>query len=1188
MPDTKVALLTQIQSIDASLDFLPIVDVSDTTMAASGTTKKVTTNQILQSGNYVVVPSGSSTQPALSFSNDGNSGIYSPSGDQVSISAGGSGVLTVTNSGISVAGTGAISGNLAVDTSTLFVDAANNRVGIGTATPVALLSVQRTGTGSESSLLFSRTSTNVGNSQRITWQANDLSSLQYAEILGTVTAADAGQLEFKTASAGALTLRATLDSSGNLGLGVTPSAWGNGFLAFQVNGPSIASNGANRIQISTNVAGGVSAGGTGGKYATANPAARYEQLLGNHYWYSSNDEIPTTNGDITFGSAKMHLDINGNLGLAVTPSGNYKLEVAGGIGVGVASSSTYIIAKYNNELLAGVDSTGYYFAAGNNATSNIPIYVGDRASAIVFKTSASTSAGTERLRINSSGNLGLGVTPSAWNSSVRALQFGMGSIYGNPSGANDFIIAANTYLDSGAALKYVANGYASRYLQSNGRHIWQTGGITAGTANGNILFSQSMTLDAAGQLGLGVDAPEYKLDIRGAAGVGLQIFETSTATNKRLRITQESAYVKYQATFTTNGNAHSWWIGENRQMDLDSSGNLGLGVTPAAKFDLSAGTYLNLRMKQLALDNWANEGIGITMTRTSSNAELMAIGVIDTDKLGLFSREGIIFSVGGAALYSQTSQAMFLDTNGNLGLGVTPSAWSGGGNINLPGSGALAAQGVALNLGANYYIGSDDEKFVGNGRAAKFDLINGAFAWYSSANNTFGANASLSWGAAKMTLSADGNLGVGVSPSAPVTLKTRASDSVGLRVLQSANGVASVQLTNDPVSAQWGMFSATATAVDVSSIGAITFSPGAVLKATLDASGNLGIGQVPSTARLTVHTGSHGNLGIVNGNVPIYAKTESLTVNAYRNSFVGQVYTASATGFSANQIVLISSNNTTAQSAAFGLTADNAFAIYTNGGNAAADSLVGAERFRIEADGSINAKAGINIRNGTNGYELNVGPTLTGNTDSSGSVNLYTGGGKFWHTVVRGDSHPTTANWWNQFYYNGSTFNLASAINTALEFGFGANPSAGYRINVNGASYLNGNLFVTGATTLTGAVSMGAGSQIRATDGSTSSPGISFVSDQNTGLFSGGVDIIGVVTNGTERARVDNNGNVVVGTAALATNATNGFLYIPSCAGTPTGNPTAYSGRVPLVWDSTNDILYVRSGGSWKQAVPAV
>ncbi len=68
-------------------------------------------------------------------------------------------------------------------------------------------------------------------------------------------------------------------------------------------------------------------------------------------------------------------------------------------------------------------------------------------------------------------------------------------------------------------------------------------------------------------------------------------------------------------------------------------------------------------------------------------------------------------------------------------------------------------------------------------------------------------------------------------------------------------------------------------------------------------------------------------------------------------------------------------------------------------------------------------------------------------------------------------------------------------------------------------------------------------------------------------------------TNGAIRLQADANGNVVVGTAALATNAANGFFYIPSSAGAPTGTPTAFTGRVPLHYDSTNHKLYIYNGG---------
>ena len=61
-------------------------------------------------------------------------------------------------------------------------------------------------------------------------------------------------------------------------------------------------------------------------------------------------------------------------------------------------------------------------------------------------------------------------------------------------------------------------------------------------------------------------------------------------------------------------------------------------------------------------------------------------------------------------------------------------------------------------------------------------------------------------------------------------------------------------------------------------------------------------------------------------------------------------------------------------------------------------------------------------------------------------------------------------------------------------------------------------------------------------------------------------------------------GGLVVGAAALATTATDGFLYVPTCAGTPTGTPTTQTGTAPIVVDTTNNKLYFYSGGSWVAA----
>lgn len=57
--------------------------------------------------------------------------------------------------------------------------------------------------------------------------------------------------------------------------------------------------------------------------------------------------------------------------------------------------------------------------------------------------------------------------------------------------------------------------------------------------------------------------------------------------------------------------------------------------------------------------------------------------------------------------------------------------------------------------------------------------------------------------------------------------------------------------------------------------------------------------------------------------------------------------------------------------------------------------------------------------------------------------------------------------------------------------------------------------------------------------------------------------------------------STVLANAALSTSATDGFLYVPTCAGAPSGTPTTRTGTVALVYDTTNNKLMVYNGG-WK------
>jgi len=76
---------------------------------------------------------------------------------------------------------------------------------------------------------------------------------------------------------------------------------------------------------------------------------------------------------------------------------------------------------------------------------------------------------------------------------------------------------------------------------------------------------------------------------------------------------------------------------------------------------------------------------------------------------------------------------------------------------------------------------------------------------------------------------------------------------------------------------------------------------------------------------------------------------------------------------------------------------------------------------------------------------------------------------------------------------------------------------------------------------------------------------------------------LGFGSTGTVGYLLDVDGNNILGpSGALTTTATDGFVYLPSMLGTPTGTPTSVTGKIPLAVDSSNNLMYFYSGGSWQ------
>jgi hypothetical protein len=104
--------------------------------------------------------------------------------------------------------------------------------------------------------------------------------------------------------------------------------------------------------------------------------------------------------------------------------------------------------------------------------------------------------------LDSAGNLGLGVTPSAWQSVRRALQVGSNvALWGQASGAGTLFLSNNIYYD-GTNFKYLNTSGASYLAQlTDGSFTFNS--AASGTAGDPITFTQAMTLDSNGNLLVG-------------------------------------------------------------------------------------------------------------------------------------------------------------------------------------------------------------------------------------------------------------------------------------------------------------------------------------------------------------------------------------------------------------------------------------------------------------------------------------------------------------------------------------------------------------------------------------------------------------------------------------------------------------------------------------------------------------
>jgi|LakMenEpi03Aug12_release.lakeMendotaPanAssembly.Ray.scaffolds.fasta_scaffold81284_8 hypothetical protein len=240
------------------------------------------------------------------------------------------------------------------------------------------------------------------------------------------------------------------------------------------------------------------------------------------------------------------------------------------------------------------------FAAG---TALLPALTttGDTNTGIYYPaadTFAVTTAGAERYRVDSAGNCGIGVTPSAWVAGAKALQFGAYGALAQSSSGN-IELSFNSYNSGAGAYKYLQTDTASLYRASS-VHSWFV--APSGTAGNAITFTQAMTLDASGNLALGQSSSALQ-----SGGTGITIYGSTASELKFLNSTTGSSANDGTALVTSVNNFSI----NNRE-----SGSVSIGTTNTQRMIVK--TDGQVRFVPLAADPGGAEA-GDVYYNSSSN-----------------------------------------------------------------------------------------------------------------------------------------------------------------------------------------------------------------------------------------------------------------------------------------------------------------------------------------------------------------------------------------------------------------------------------------------------------------------------------------------------------------------------------------------------------------------------------------
>lgn len=328
-------------------------------------------------------------------------------------------------------------------------------------------------------------------------------------------------------------------------------------------------------------------------------------------------------------------------------------------------------------------------SAGSNTAPGFTT-AGDTNTGMFFPaadTIAFSEGGVESMRIDSSGNMGIGTS----SPSQKLHVVGKG-IFNNGTSSNDSLSVGTTSSSSGTNFGAVdINGlqYSGLYLRTenvNRFSIFQTGIGTAINTLTTIPLTfgtndtERMRIDSSGNVGIGTTSPDNKLEVVVGDNGGINIEQSGSLQTGYLNFRDSDGTLSGRFSYDHGNDSMRFNTNTLERMRINSAGEIGIGTTTMTR-------QLNL--------TGSNPGLGINLQNTGTSGRSYSI----------FTTNSSASVVGALGFYDDTAGAyrIIIDSAGRVTMPAQPFFYARKTDSQTAGNGTTVNFGTAVtNIGSHY------------------------------------------------------------------------------------------------------------------------------------------------------------------------------------------------------------------------------------------------------------------------------------------------------------------------------------------------------------------------------------------------------------------------------------------------------------------------------------------------------